>query len=213
MEPLVTVSASYGAGGSVIAPRLADLLGLPLIDRLMSAQASEDAAAAVRSEEGLTEEERASIPAGRILSYFARAASVGAMLAPETFVDDDDEALRQRCESALAAVARGAGAVVLGRAGAVVLAERPRTLHVRLDGPVERRVPRAADIEAFDPAQAATRQVETDKARTAFVKRLYRADPGDPRWYHLVLDTTVFHVDQAVDLVGRVARAFFAANP
>jgi len=205
MEPLVTVSASYGAGGSVIAPRLADLLGLPLIDRLMSAQASEDAAAAVRSEEGLTEEERASIPAGRILSYFARAASVGAMLAPETFVDDDDEALRQRCESALAAVARGAGAVVL--------AERPRTLHVRLDGPVERRVPRAADIEAFDPAQAATRQVETDKARTAFVKRLYRADPGDPRWYHLVLDTTVFHVDQAVDLVGRVARAFFAANP
>ena len=42
--PLVTVSATYGAGGSVIAPRLADALGLPFLDRLISADMSEEAA-------------------------------------------------------------------------------------------------------------------------------------------------------------------------
>ena len=39
-EPVITVSATYGAGGSVIAPRLASQLGLPFVDRLISADLS-----------------------------------------------------------------------------------------------------------------------------------------------------------------------------
>ena len=49
--PLVTVSATYGTGGSVIAPRLADALGVPFLDRLISADMS-DAAARRRGAEG-----------------------------------------------------------------------------------------------------------------------------------------------------------------
>ncbi len=51
-HPLVTVSATYGTGGSVIAPRLAEALELPFIDRFISADLP-DMAHAVRSEEGL----------------------------------------------------------------------------------------------------------------------------------------------------------------
>ena len=47
--PLITVSATYGTGGSVIAPRLADAMGLPFVDRLISADTSQDAALATRS--------------------------------------------------------------------------------------------------------------------------------------------------------------------
>ena len=47
--PLITVSATYGTGGSVIAPRLAEAMGLPFVDRLISADMSQDAALATRS--------------------------------------------------------------------------------------------------------------------------------------------------------------------
>ena len=35
---LITVSASYGAGGSVVAPALADRLGLPFLQRVITSE-------------------------------------------------------------------------------------------------------------------------------------------------------------------------------
>ncbi|MHB1533314.1 MAG: cytidylate kinase-like family protein, partial [Acidimicrobiales bacterium] len=215
-EPLVTVSAAYGAGGSIIARRLAERLGLPFVDRAISAELSQDAAASaapsssgVLSQEGLTDAEEAATPGNRILAYFARAASVGAMLAPDPIIDTDD-VLRERSEAELAGLARGASGLLLGRAGAVVLAKRPRAFHIRLDGPVERRIRLAAGIEHLDLDRARRRQEETDRARALFVKRLYRADPADPRWYHVVLDSTVFALERSVALLAEAATAYFA---
>jgi cytidylate kinase len=206
-EPAVTVSATYGSGGSVIAPRLAKELGLAFVDRLLSADLSQEAA---RSQEGLSESEREASPTGRFLSYFARAASVGSMMAPDAVLEDD-ESIRRRVEEGLQAVLNGAGAVVLGRAGAIVLARRPRTFHVRLDGPVDRRVERAAEYEGLDIDVARKRQQEADKARMLFVKRLYHTDPSDWRLYHMVLDTTVFGTEESVSVLASAARAFFEA--
>ena len=216
-QPAVTLSATYGAGGSVIAPRLAEVLGFPFIDRLISADLSQDAAREearyqAKSGEGLGEGEREIAPAGRFLSYFARAASVGAMLAPEPIVDDDDT-IRANAEAALHGVANGDPAVILGRAAAIALRQRPRTFHVRLDGPVHRRVDWAAQFENLSVEDAKKRQSETDRARTLFVKRLYHVDPADPGLYHMILDPTVMGVEPAVSVIAAAARAFFEAHP
>lgn len=211
-DPVVTVSATYGAGGSVIAPRLATEMGLPYIDRLISADASQDAARQARSQEGLVKGEQEATPTGRFLSYFARAATVGAVIGPDPDLMDDDD-IRARTEDALQSLMAGAGAVVLGRAGAVVMASRPRAYHVRLDGPVERRVAWAAPFEQLDLEAARRRQAETDRARTSFVKRLYRRDPADPALYHLILDPTVIGVDAAVEVIKTASAAFFASTP
>jgi cytidylate kinase len=224
--PLVTVSATYGTGGSVIAPRLAEALGLPFLDRLISADMSDEAARRREAEgdlgvgptdrpgptEGLHEDEQASTPAGRFLSYFARAASVGALLAPDATIDDD-ETIRRRTEEGVRDLAAGAPGVLLGRAGAVVLASRPRAYHVRLDGPVERRVAWAASFEQLDLEAVKRRQTEADKARSQFVKRLFKVDPADPRLYHLLIDPTVLGVDATIRVLQSAAGAFFAANP
>jgi cytidylate kinase len=178
------------------------MLGVPFIDRLISA----DMAASASSEEGLTEGEQATTPAGRFLSYFARAASVGAVLPPDATIDDDDQ-IRERTEEGLRPVAGGSPAIILGRAAAVLLASRPHTLHVRLDGPVERRVEWAMRHEQLDQETAERRQGETDKARTLFVKRLFRVDPTDPKLYHVVLDPTVIGIDATVEMLATAARA------
>ena len=204
-EPVITVSATYGAGGSVIAPRLAQELGWPFIDRLISADA---VAQSLKSQEGLAHGEQDSTPTGRFLSYFARAATVGAVIGPDPDLEDDSD-IRTRTEKALKGILAGDGGVILGRAGSIVLAARPLTYHVRLDGPVDRRVAWAAPHEGLDLEAARRRQSETDRARTSFVKRLYRADPANPLLYHLILDPTVIGVDAAVDVIERAAAAFF----
>jgi hypothetical protein len=188
---------------------LASELDLPFVDRLISADASQDVARHARSQEGLVKGEQESTPTGRFLSYFARAATVGAVIGPDPDLQDDDE-IRAKAQADLTPILAGGPGVVLGRAGAVVLASRPRAYHVRLDGPVARRVAWAAPFEHLDLDGAKRRQSETDRARTSFVKRLYRRDPADPSLYHLALDPTVIGVDAAVEVIKTAAAAFFA---
>lgn len=206
-EPVITVSATYGAGGSVIAPRLAEELALPFIDRLISADDSQHPTEA-RSQEGLVEGERETVPSGRFLSYFARAASVAAVVPPDPVMDEDED-IRVRVERALNPIRDGSGAVILGRAGAIVLSKRPRAFHVRLDGPTERRLAWALYHERLDEEAAKKRQTEADRARTAFVKRLYRQDPSNPTLYHMVIDPTVLGIDATVSVLKLAAVAFF----
>jgi cytidylate kinase len=210
--PAVTVSATYGTGGSVIAPRLAQELDLPFIDRLLLSEDASDTVPEIRSSEGLSEGEQEATPGGRFFSYFARAASVGAMMAPDPLVDDD-ETIRNRSEAPLRGIQSGAAGLVLGRAAAVVLKSRPRAFHVRLDGDPERRLTWACGLEGLDREAVRARLNETDKARTMFVKRLYRADPNSPALYHMFLDPTVLGLDRSVQVLVAAARAFFEANP
>lgn len=206
--PVVTISASYGAGGSVVAPAVAARLGLPLLDRLVSPELAHEAGPAER----LTEAEEQATPQHRFFAYLAHAAPFGPSVPAPITATDDDQVIRSRAESGIAEMRRANGGVILGRAGAVVLAGRPLAFHVRLDGPRKRRELAATRIEGVTAEQAAATLVETDRARTAYVKRLYRADPTDPKLYHLVIDSTVLPHDVVADLIVAAARAAWASE-
>jgi cytidylate kinase len=206
-DPVVTISASYGAGGSVVAPRLAEHLGWPFIDRMITAQVSVQAGTqATPSREGISPNEVG--PPGLLQSILSGAAGAGVMVGPVPLAETALE-LREHTDAALGSLLAGGGGVVLGRAAAVVLADRPQTLHIRLDGPTERRVARAAALEQIDLSAARARQVQTDRARNLFVRRLYRRDPEDPALYHLRLDTTVLALEEVVSLLADLSRYVF----
>jgi cytidylate kinase len=205
-SPVVTISATYGAGGSVVAPAVAEKLGLPFLNRLVSAELAHAAPATER----LTEGEEQATPHHRFFSYLAHAAPFGPTVSAPVTTEDDDQILRGRAESGIAQLRRGDGGVILGRAAAVVLAGRPLAYHVRLDGPRERRLAVATQIEGVTAEQAAQALSETDRARTVYVKRLYRTDPSDAKLYHLILDPTVLPLDAVVDLIVAATRAAWA---
>jgi len=50
--PGVTISAGYGAGGSVVAPHVAKLLGFPLLDRAISSHVADQLHVSVKEAEG-----------------------------------------------------------------------------------------------------------------------------------------------------------------
>jgi cytidylate kinase len=86
-----------------------------------------------------------------------------------------------------------------------VLRDEPGVLHVRLDGPPDRRVRQAMELEGVDRATAERHMKETDRARQAYVQHFYGADPRDSGLYHLILDSTAFPLDACVELVARAA--------
>ena len=201
---LITVSATYGSGGSVVAPALAQRLGLPFLQRVTTTE-GEVALAAAPCHERLVAEEAKTTPVHRLLASFTHSMPVGPTQSPLS-VHHLDEDLRCSAEDGIHGLVADGGGVILGRAAAVVLG-RDRGFHVRLDGPSDRRIIQGATVEGISHEQASARMEAADKARAAYVRRLYRVDPADASLYHMVIDSTAIPLDTVIELILTAARS------
>lgn len=201
---VVTVSASYGAGGSEIGPAVAEALGLPFVDRAVPAGVARKLD--VPLDLARQRDETTDRGLWRVISSMALVPEMAGAgpLAYHTFADE--HAFREKTEEVLHEIAE-LGGVVLGRAAAIVLAGRDDALHVRLDGPVEGRVVRSVQRSGRSEAEVRRALRSNDAARAAYVRNFYRADPADARHYHLVLDTTAIPWNAAAELIVAAARA------
>ena len=202
---VITLSAPYGAGGSQVGPAVAELLELPFVDRAIPTGVAERLAVPLR--EAIERDEsvggwltRALLSLGQVGPVLA-----GATPVPEQMLTDD--AFRQATEQVLREHAGGEGAVILGRAGAIVLRDEEDALHVRLTGPKDARIEQGMRLEGVDRATAERHLEETDDARRAYVQHFYKADPRDAGHYHLVIDSTAIPLDACTELIVLAARA------
>jgi cytidylate kinase len=207
--PGITISAGYGAGGSIIAPQVARQLGLPLLDRAISSHVAAQLRVSVQEAEGGVI--KRSGP-GRFLAVLAPLAGgvLGAgtdCAPPEAFPPPDDAALFREQAEAIMRKALVTGAVILGRAGGAAFRDEPGVLRVRLFGPEEARIAQAARIEDVDEATARQRLPEVDRARAQYVMRLYGFDIDDPELYHLQIDTTAMPIEAGVGLITAAYRS------
>jgi cytidylate kinase len=202
-KPLVTISASYGAGGSQVAPLLAERLDVPFAERVMRRHVA-DRVAGPLSQAGRDRQ-----PAGRSLGRMLR--QIAGERTPATPASEQaeqvaDDEYRRAHEQALRSMVND-GAVILGRAAAIVLRDKPHALHVRMSGPVDLRVQQAMRIENVDHATARWRQATEDLARDAYVRHFYGLDPDDPALYHLTIDSTRLLLEACVETIAAAARA------
>ena len=196
---VVTISASYGAGGAYVGPRLAERLGVPFVDRAIpnevARKLSVPLAEAVRHDE----------TCGSAFERFIRVlAPSGMAFGARPFLEHevvDENVYRDATEQVIREQAAGEGGVFLGRAAAMVLRESPGALHVRLDGPREARIVRAMELEGLTREEAERRLSDNDRAREAYVHHFYGTDANDFRCYHLAIDTTAIDLDCCVDLI------------
>ena len=129
------------------------------------------------------------------------------------FYGDVDPALLERsshheaAEAVIREIAATGRAVILGRAGAVVLKRR---------GPRAARAPHrpaagarraGARLEGLDRSDAERRCKKTDRAREAYVKRYYNCDARDPLLYDVVLDATRLGIDVCVEILAAACAA------
>jgi cytidylate kinase len=190
---LITLSASYGSGGSRVGPELAAALDVPFLDRAIPSAVADHLH--ISQDEVLARDETPAGLLARIRSSLA--------LTPE----HDDDYFRRETERVLHEYAATGNAVLLGRAAAVVLRDDDRALHVRLHGPVDRRIAQAAELEGIDADEAERRLKRNDKAREGYVRHYYGVDARNPTLYHLVIDSTAIPLSACVEVIAVAARA------
>jgi len=203
---VLTISATYGAGGSLVAPAAAARLQLPFFDRLLHGPDTRRAEAIM---ERLSDEERRHAPPGRLAATLAHLSAGLGIPVPDERDLNPREVLRRSVTASISNIVASGGGVILGRGGAVVLAGHPSAFHVRLDGPPERRLRQGMAIEGADEQAARAHQADADRAWSQFVQRVLDRDPADGRLYHLVLDSTVVPLDTCAEVVAAAAAAYW----
>jgi cytidylate kinase len=203
MARTVTISSSFGAGGNVIGPAVAQRLRLPFYDRAIPAAVA--GRLAMPLEEAAAQDEKAPSTWARVARAFANMAVP--MGPQDPAAQDDPEQFRDETERILHQIADTTGGVLLGRGAMVVLGKRPDVLRVRLDGNIEARVARVAELEGIDRDAAAAMQRDTDGARDHYLRLFYRARQDDPALYDLMIDSIEIPLELCTDLIVLAAAA------
>jgi cytidylate kinase len=202
---VVTISATYGAGGAIVGPAVAERLGVPFVDRAIPVEVANDLGIPV--DDAVSRDEKVKGWLGRMLAATAPL-SAEWMVGPEhvrTALLSDVAVLR--CTEGVIRKVCGGGGVVLGRAAAIVLREHPGAFHVRLDGDPERRVRQAMRVLGVDEDEARDALARNDKARVAYVRHFYGVDPASPEHYDLVLDSTRVPLDTCTEIILTAVKA------
>jgi cytidylate kinase len=200
---LVALSASFGAGGSVIGPALAERLGVPFVDRAIPLAVADRLR--VPYDDAAAHDEQVSTGwLQRVLSGFVGTdTGAPAPLPPEMFSAED---FRRATEEVLLQQAATGEGVILGRGSVIVLRDDPRALRVRLDGPPDRRVEQAVRLgRSLDREDAERARRQFDRTHAAYMQQIYGVDIHDSTLYHLVLDSTRIELDACVEIIARAA--------
>lgn len=196
MYSVVTIEREYGAGGSVIAAKLAGRLGWKLYDQELTAEiarvAKVDQTAVARCDE------QCDPLLYRLAKVFWRGSYEPTLQIPEGRVFDTDT-LVSVARRLIEESARHGRCVVVGRGAPYILRQRPDRFSVFLYAPRQLKIRRAMAQHMSE--QEAAQLVDTiDVERATFVKRYFGKDWPCRDLYDMMLNTDCGY-DKAVELI------------
>src|SRR5438045_1048238 len=183
----VTISREYGSGGGEIATRLARRLDWQLVDHQIVAEAARKLGVHEAVVEAHDEK------AGGILSRVFQW--------PYPIPAEEAQAYYEALRRVVLEAANTGHAVIVGRGGQVLLADRRDVLHVRVVAPLEHRVAYAVTREGLDTDAARKRVQEKDQTRIRYTQTQFHRQPDDAHLYDLVINTAILDLDNVVDQI------------
>lgn len=101
-------------------------------------------------------------------------------------------------------------AVIVGRAGQVILREEDNVLHAKIFAPFDLRAVRVAQQHHIS-MEVARKQVKTsDQARIRYLKRYYQANWNDPDLYDVLINTAHLNVKTSAHVICKALESRFA---
>ena len=197
-RPVVTLWETYGSGAATVGSAVASALHVPFLAQHISSEEMEAGELRAGWEDSLLTRVLGTL--GRTAPSADAGVFSGTVLTRE--IADHVRQLRD-------AVAEGG--VVVGRNATVILADLPNALHVKLDGPLEQRLARAATEAGIDLARARVRQAREDRVRAELSLRLHNWDPRHNDRFDLVINTGMLTTDQAAAIIVAAYRIKTAA--
>lgn len=201
---IVTVSRLFGSGGSQVAAGVASRLGWTLYDN--------EVVDAVAARLRMTPVQVSAIEE-RVPSWVDRLATALSLSAPESLppaaeggLTPSEERIVEVTRRVIEEVVQRGSCVLVGRGAQCMLAERADALHVFCHAPRAALVRRSAEREGLSLEAAEHRVAEMNRQREQYVKKHWNRSWRDPQNYHLCVDTAWLGIDDAAELVARLAR-------
>jgi cytidylate kinase len=184
----LTLEREYGGGGSLIARRVAEILGWKLLDGALIeavARAAHVDTATVRKYDEQVDSWWHRFNRGGV---WAAAVQAGVAITDAQFFDSETVAGVAQREIARA-TATG-NCVIVGRGGQCVLQDRADVLHVFVYGPWRERISRVRS--RITPAQNVAELIRsTDEERASYIQTYYGFNWKDPRLYHMMINSQI----------------------
>ncbi len=185
--PVVALSRDHGAGGELIARRLADMLGIRWYDKEILESVAADANVEPEQMERL--DDRFHHDTGR--SWFRSLFTTNTAF-PESY--------RHHLVNVMLGIARNGG-VIVGRGGHIILANRP-VLRLRITGSEQRCAERVAERENIPTDEALEEVRKVNRERGEFLWNMFNRRLNDPTLFDLTINTDRFDaLEDAADLV------------
>ncbi len=201
----ITISRQFGAGGRTLGERLCDRFGFHLVDEFVI---DELARKAKVSGEWLTAMEKEA--SSTLLGFISSVVSSGLLYRNPAVPGADFERKKYIAflRRIMTAMANEGGYVLLGRGAQLVLEGHSRVFHVLLVAEYEDRV--KFMVDRYNLSDDETKKIikEKEKQRAAVASKIFGADIDDPKFYHIVLNTSRVPFDWAVESVGDLFSRF-----
>jgi cytidylate kinase len=195
---VLTISHQYGSGGSRIARELGRRFGWSVWEKEIVRKIATQYKVAEEYVEA--KDERVDSFIERMVGLFGMGGFESTYEIPPPLWLTDAQ-LARMTRTIIEEVAKEGNAIIVGRAGNLVLAGHPRALHVFLLAPLEVRISRVMQAEGLSHNDAERRISGMDKLRTDYVHTFYHASWNDLTQYHLVVDSGVWGEDGTTDLL------------
>jgi cytidylate kinase len=222
--PVITISNQFGAGGPEVGRELASRLKIDYFDKeIIHRVALEINVPSEEVEE--YEDERHS----KFRSFFSnifdldalkKKAKVQEEKLAEAKYDDrekipyqfhvdgwiDSEIYKQMITKVVGALGQRRRVVIVGRGGQCILKENPQTVHVRFVAEFEDRVAWAMRRRNLGASEAKDFVRDVDARKQDYLRFYFDADPDQPTFYHLILNTSRVPLNRCADVVESLVR-------
>lgn len=184
--PVITVCMEPGSGGSIVAQKIAERLGLDFFHHRIIHEIAESGKL---REEGLEAMEKDRLSG---IQDFISSLISDHYLWPGLYLE--------HLTKVVEAMAKRGNAVIVGRGANFILSSK-KCLSVRVVSPLEIRVQHVVQSFGATVEDARQRVFNRESKRGAFVKKSFNKDITDPLNYDLVINTVRLSIEEAVDAV------------
>ena len=202
---VITISRQFGAGGRTLGEKLCERFGFRLVDEFVI---DELARKAKLKGDWLTAMEKEA--SSTLLGLLSNIVSSGHFLKTPSAPGGDFEKKKYKdfLRRIMTAMAYEGGYILLGRGSQFVLREHPKVFRILLVAEYEDRVKFMVRRYSLSEEEAKKIIKEKETQRAAVATNIFGADIDDPKFYHIVLNTSLVPFDWAVESAGNLFSRF-----
>lgn len=183
---IISVGREFGSGGHIVAAKLAEHFGLPLLDSNILAE--------IANEKHTSEEELRKYDESARNLLFSRTVN--------GFSNSPEEVIAQMQFDYIKGWAdAGESFVVIGRCADWILRDNPGLVRVFILGDKEAKIQRTAEREGISRERAKFRMEQADKRRKYYHNTHSENKWGDSRSYDITVNSSKLGLDGTVDLL------------